>query len=153
MTRSEGVVLKFKRVASDPDWPLPAYESEQAAGLDLRAAVDAPVSMPPGSIKLIPTGWAIAVPFGYEGQVRPRSGLSLRKGLTLINSPGTIDSDYRGEVGLAMINLGPEEVVVRRGDRLAQLIVAKVERPTLELREDLDDTVRGQGGFGSTGAD
>jgi dUTP pyrophosphatase len=143
--------LKFKRVTGDSEWPLPSYGSAEAAGLDLKAAVEAPVSIAPGAIKLIPTGWAVAVPCGYEGQVRPRSGLALKQGLTLINTPGTIDSDYRGEVGLAMINLGDKEVIINRGDRLAQLVINKVERPALMLAEDLEETVRGRGGFGSTG--
>jgi dUTP pyrophosphatase len=101
---------------------------------------------------LVPTGWAMALPGGYEAQARPRSGLALRKGVTLINSPATIDSDYRGEIALPLINLGPSPVVVNRGDRVAQLVVAKVETPVLEIRETLDDTGRGAGGFGSTGA-
>ncbi|MDR1109191.1 MAG: dUTP diphosphatase [Deltaproteobacteria bacterium] len=146
-----GPVVKFKRVCPDPDWPLPAFGSEGAAGLDLKAAVEGTVTLAPGAIRLIPTGWAVAVPEGYEGQVRPRSGLALRQGLTVINSPGTIDSDYRGEVGLAMVNLGPAEVAINRGDRLAQLVIARVERPLLRLEEDLDQTGRGRGGFGSTG--
>jgi dUTP pyrophosphatase len=143
--------LRFKRVCDDPDWPLPAFGSGEAAGLDLKAAVDGPITMAPGSIRLIPTGWAVAVPPGHEGQVRPRSGLALRHGLTVVNSPGTIDSDYRGEVGLAMINLGPEAVTVNRGNRLAQLVISKVERPRLVVEEELDETGRGRGGFGSTG--
>jgi dUTP pyrophosphatase len=146
-----GLVLKFKRVSPDPDWPLPAYGSAKASGLDLKAAVTEPVRLAPGAIALIPTGWAVAVPDGYEGQVRPRSGLALRQGLTVVNTPGTIDADYRGEIGLAMINLGPKEVVVSRGDRLAQLVVGKVERPVVLAAEELEETARGAGGFGSTG--
>ncbi|MDR2301966.1 MAG: dUTP diphosphatase, partial [Deltaproteobacteria bacterium] len=138
MTKIQGdfdpeLELRFKRVAKDPNWPLPEYGSAEASGMDLRADVDEPVTLAPGEIKLIPSGWSIAVPKGYEAQVRPRSGLALRQGLTVINTPGTIDSDYRGEMGLAMINLGKNEVVVNRGDRLAQLIINKVERPKLVL--------------------
>ncbi|MDR2367918.1 MAG: dUTP diphosphatase [Deltaproteobacteria bacterium] len=147
----QGPVVLFKRLSGDPDWPLPAYGSAGAAGLDLKAAVEGPVTMAPGAIRLIPTGWAVAIPRGYEGQIRPRSGLALKQGLTVINAPGTIDSDYRGEVGLAMVNLGPDEVTINRGDRLAQLVVARAERPRLALSEDLGDTARGGGGFGSTG--
>jgi dUTP pyrophosphatase len=146
-----GLEVLFRRVTPDPEWPLPAYASEGAAGMDLKAAVEGPVTMAPGAIKVIPTGWAVAIPEGYEGQIRPRSGLASRQGLTVVNAPGTVDSDYRGEVGLAMVNLGPAEVTVNRGDRLAQLIVAKVERPRLTLAEDLGGTARGAGGFGSTG--
>jgi dUTP pyrophosphatase len=145
------LTLFLKRVTDDPDWPRPSYGSEAAAGLDLAAAVAEPVTIPQGAIKLIPTGWAVAIPEGYEGQVRPRSGVALRQGLTLINAPGTIDSDYRGEIGLAMINLGPRDAVINRGDRLAQLIVSRVWRPRLEVSETLEETRRGAGGFGSTG--
>jgi dUTP pyrophosphatase len=142
--------LRFKRVTDDPDWPLPTFGSAGSAGLDLAAAVTEPTTIAKGAVALIPTGWAVAVPAGFEGQVRPRSGLALRKGLTVINSPGTIDSDYRGEIGLAMINLGPEPVIVNRGDRLAQLVIARVERLVARIGE-LDETDRGEGGFGSTG--
>ncbi|MDR1656699.1 MAG: dUTP diphosphatase [Deltaproteobacteria bacterium] len=148
---SQNPRLRFKRVSSDLDWPMPVAASSGAAGLDLAAAVTEPLTLKPGSITLIPTGWAVAIPPGFEAQVRPRSGMALRHGLTLINTPGTIDSDYRGEIGLAVINLGPKEVVVKRGDRLAQMIISKVWRPVSELCDDLDDTDRGVGGFGSTG--
>ena len=131
--------------------PIPAWQTAGAAGLDLAAGVREPLTLEPGRIALVPTGWAMALPAGYEGQVRPRSGLALKKGLTLVNSPGTIDWDYRGEIQLPMINLGPESVTIRRGDRLAQLVVAKVERPDLEVVEELASTDRGAGGFGSTG--
>ncbi|MDR2338547.1 MAG: dUTP diphosphatase [Deltaproteobacteria bacterium] len=143
--------LQFKRCCDDESWPVPAYGSQWASGLDLAAAVDGPFTIAPGEIRLIPTGWAVAVPYGYEGQVRPRSGVALKKGLTIINTPGTIDSDYRGEISLAMVNLGPVAQEVRRGDRLAQLVISKVERPSLEILEALSDTARGEGGFGSTG--
>ena len=145
--------LEFKRIRpfEDADMELPAWRTAGASGLDLAAAVREPLILDPGRIALVPTGWAMALPVGYEGQLRPRSGLALKKGLTLVNSPGTIDWDYRGEIQLPMINLGPEPVTIRRGDRLAQLVVAKVERPYLEVVEDLASTDRGTGGFGSTG--
>jgi dUTP pyrophosphatase len=146
-----GFTVAFKKVSQDPGWPLPSRASSGAAGLDLAADLDQPLTLKPGQISLVPTGWAMALPAGYEAQARPRSGLALRKGLTLINSPATIDSDYRGEIALPMINLGPEPVVISRGDRVAQLVIAKVERPSIEIRETLDQTDRGAGGFGSTG--
>ncbi|MDR2455591.1 MAG: dUTP diphosphatase [Deltaproteobacteria bacterium] len=142
----------IKRVASDPAWPLPSWGSPSAAGLDLAACLDEPVTIEAGAVRLIPTGWAVAIPEGYEGQVRPRSGAALKRGLTLINSPGTIDSDYRGEIGLAVINLGREAAVISRGERLAQLVVSRVFRPELAVIEVLSQTQRGEGGFGSTGA-
>ncbi|MDR1545977.1 MAG: dUTP diphosphatase [Deltaproteobacteria bacterium] len=143
-------VVRFKRTVDDPDWPLPSWGSAKASGLDLAAAVTEPVTIAPGAIVLIPSGWSAAIPDGWEGQVRPRSGLALRHGLTVINAPGTIDSDYRGEIGLAMVNLGAQPVTVKRGDRLAQLVIARVERPEL-VQGELDVTDRGEGGFGSTG--
>jgi dUTP pyrophosphatase len=145
--------LEFKRVRplEDADLPVPAWQTAGAAGLDLAAGVREPLVLVPGGIALVPTGWAVALPEGHEGQVRPRSGLALKKGLTLVNSPGTIDWDYRGEIQLPMINLGPEAVTIQRGDRLAQLVVAKIERPDLEVVETLTPTDRGAGGFGSTG--
>jgi len=145
--------LEFKRVRpqEDADLPVPAWQTAGASGLDLAAGVREPLTLAPGEIALVPTGWAMALPTGYEGQIRPRSGLALKKGLTLVNTPGTIDCDYRGEVQLPMINLGPAPVTIRRGDRLAQLVVAKVERPLLFVVETLAPTDRGAGGFGSTG--
>ena len=122
--------------------------------MDLRAAIDegAPVTLPPGGRALIPTGLTMALPEGYEGQVRPRSGLALKFGVTCLNSPGTIDSDYRGEVGVILANLGSEPFTVRRGDRIAQLVVAPFSQARLAEIDSLDDTARGAGGFGSTGA-
>ncbi|MDR2199156.1 MAG: dUTP diphosphatase [Deltaproteobacteria bacterium] len=143
--------LRFKRCAADPTWPAPAYGSEWASGLDLAACLDDPVVLAPGERRLVPTGWAVAVPFGYEGQVRPRSGVAAKKGLTVINTPGTIDSDYRGEIFLAMVNLDSVPQELKRGDRLAQLVVSKVERPEVEIADELPATERGSGGFGSTG--
>lgn len=130
---------------------LPAYATAQSAGLDLRAAVPEPVRLAPGARALLPTGLALALPEGYEGQVRPRSGLALRHGVTVLNSPGTIDPDYRGEVKVVLVNLGAEAFVVERGERIAQLVVARYVRAVLEVREQLDETARGGGGFGSTG--
>jgi len=131
--------------------PLPTYMSEGAAGADVCAAVAEPLVLQPGERALIPTGFAFAVPEGYEVQVRPRSGLALRAGITLLNTPGTIDSDYRGPVGIVMINHGREPFTVRRGDRIAQLIVAPVVRAAFLEAAELDPTARGTGGFGSTG--
>lgn len=133
--------------------PLPAYETASAAGMDLRAAVaeDEPVTLRPGARSAIPTGLAMALPDGFEGQVRPRSGLAAKHGVTLVNTPGTIDADYRGEVKVLLINLGEEDVVIRRGDRIAQLIVAPVVQAAWLEVQSLDETARGEGGFGSTG--
>lgn len=130
---------------------MPAYMTSHAAGLDLPAAVADPLTVEPGSIALVPTGFTLAIPAGYEGQVRPRSGLAVKYGLTLVNSPGTIDADYRGEVKVALINLGGAPVVIRRGDRLAQLIIAPVTRAELIEVQSLPPSRRGEGGFGHTG--
>ena len=129
--------------------PLPLYATSTAAGLDLRA--DSPVTLRPGERALVPTGIAIAIPPGYEGQVRPRSGLALRIGITCLNSPGTIDSDYRGELCVVVVNLGQESVELARGERIAQLVVAPVSRAELVQVEELPGTARGTGGFGHTG--
>ena len=153
MSERAPVEIAVKRVRPGyADLPLPTYMTEGAAGLDLCAAIDRPVRLRPGARALVPTGIAIAVPAGYEAQVRPRSGLALRSGLTLLNSPGTIDSDYRGELQVLMINLGEVEQEVRRGDRVAQLVVAPVSRACLCEVADLEATGRGSGGFGHTGA-
>ena len=133
------------------DGPLPAYMSPGAAGLDLAADLDEPLTLPPGGRALVPTGLAIALPPGFEGQVRPRSGLAHRTGLTVLNAPGTIDSDYRGEIQVLLVNLGGEATTVRRGDRVAQLVVAAVARVEWVEGAPLDQTARGPGGFGSTG--
>lgn len=130
---------------------LPQYMTEHAAGMDLFAAPDAPVRLAPGERALVPTGLALAIPPGYEGQVRPRSGLALRKGLALVNAPGTIDADYRGELGVIVINLGEEEIVIAPGERIAQLVIAPVSRARLVVADELDSTLRGDGGFGHTG--
>ena len=133
--------------------PLPAYESADAAGMDLRAAVpeDEPLTLRPGDRFAVPTGLMMAIPRGYEGQVRPRSGLAFKSGITCLNSPGTVDADYRGEVKVILINHGAEDFVIRRGDRIAQLLITPVEQAVWEEVETLDDTARGAGGFGSTG--
>ena len=135
----------------DPDAPLPRYETEGAAGMDLRADVAEPVILAPGQRRLIPTGLAVAIPPGFEGQVRPRSGLALRHGITVLNAPGTIDADFRGELGVLLVNLGQEPFTVARGERIAQLVVAPVTRAELYAVEHLDETARGSGGYGSTG--
>ena len=129
--------------------PLPAYETSGAAGMDLRAAVD--MVLKPGGRGLVPTGISIALPTGYEAQVRPRSGLAVKHGITVLNSPGTIDSDYRGEIKVPLINHGEQEFAVARGDRIAQLVIAPVSRIAWEAVAELDATARGDGGFGSSG--
>lgn len=133
------------------DLPLPAYETEHAAGMDLRAAVVEPVSLAPGERALVPTGIRIALPPGTEAQVRPRSGLAVRHGISMVNSPGTIDADYRGEIRVIVINHGQETFTINRGDRIAQLVVAPVLRAQWRVCDSLDDTTRGAGGFGHTG--
>ena len=146
--------IAITRLSHGADLPLPAYESAHAAGMDLRAAVpaDAPLTLRPGDRHAVPTGLAMAIPPGFEGQVRPRSGLALRDGVTCLNSPGTIDADYRGEVKVILINHGPEAFVVRRGDRIAQLLISPVVQASWREVHSLDETARGAGGFGSTGA-
>jgi dUTP pyrophosphatase len=145
--------LQVMRLPHGADLPLPAYQSEDAAGLDLMAAVaaDAPVVIGPGRRALIPTGLAIALPAGTEGQVRPRSGLAARHGVTVLNSPGTIDADYRGEIQVILVNLGQDPFIVTRGMRIAQLIIAPTVPVTIRETAKLDETTRGVGGFGSTG--
>jgi dUTP pyrophosphatase len=147
--------VRVLRLPHGADLPLPSYQSEQAAGLDLLAAVpaDAPVALAPGARALIPTGIALALPVDCEAQVRPRSGLAARNGITVLNSPGTIDADYRGEVQVVLINLGSETVSITRGMRVAQLIVSPVLRAHLVETDALENTSRGAGGFGSTGID
>lgn len=139
------------RPDSDLDIPLPRYMTPQASGMDIWAAVDDPVALNPGGIALIPTGFALAIPEGFEVQIRPRSGLAVKHGIGLINSPGTIDADYRGEVKIAAINLGLKSYTIRRGDRIAQMIVQKVYQARLQVVEKLDTTQRESGGFGHTG--
>src|SRR4051812_3468691 len=145
------VPVRVRRLAHNPDLPLPVYATEGAAGMDLLAAVDEPVVIPPGTRVLIPTGLAIALPPGYELQVRPRSGLALRNGIVLPNSPGTIDEDYRGEIQVIVLNTGTEPFRVERGMRIAQAVLAPVVRAAWDEVADLDVTARNEGGFGSTG--
>jgi dUTP pyrophosphatase len=148
------VVVRVLRLPHGADLPLPAYQSELAAGLDLLAAVpaDEPVVLAAGTRALIPTGLALALPAGCEAQVRPRSGLAARNGITVLNTPGTIDADYRGEVQVLLVNLGQESVSITRGMRVAQLVVAPVLHAQLMETGSLDETQRGGGGFGSTGS-
>lgn len=147
------VVLRVLRLPHGVDLPLPTYQSRHAAGVDLLAAVAAetPVTLSPGKRAVVPCGIAIALPAGYEAQVRPRSGLAANHGITVLNSPGTIDADYRGEVKVILINLGGEPFTITRGMRIAQMVVAPSVRAAIEEASDLDPTVRGSGGFGSTG--
>lgn len=134
-----------------PDLPLPSRASAEAAGFDLRAAVDQTLTLAPGARAMVPTGITMAIPPGYEGQVRPRSGLAAKHGLALLNAPGTVDADYRGEIQVIVVNLGQEPLSIARGDRIAQLIIAPVIRCELEEVSELEETIRGAGGFGSTG--
>jgi dUTP pyrophosphatase len=145
--------LGIVRLPHSEGLPLPAYESDGAAGMDLRAAVPEgePMVLRPGARDLVPTGLAMALPHGFEAQVRPRSGLAAKHGVTCLNTPGTIDSDYRGEVKVILINLGAEDFVIRRGERIAQMVIAPVVQANWDLTESLDETARGAGGFGSTG--
>ncbi|MBO6825204.1 MAG: dUTP diphosphatase [Sneathiella sp.] len=145
------VPVQITRLPHAADLPLPRYETEGSAGMDVVAAVDAPVTIPAGARALIPTGFKVAIPQGYEIQVRPRSGLALKKGISLPNTPGTIDADYRGEVGIILINHGEEAFEVARGDRIAQLVLAPVTIATWVEVDQLSETARGEGGFGSTG--
>ena len=130
---------------------LPAYATLQSAGMDLRANLDAPITLHPMERRLIPTGLHIALPEGYEAQVRPRSGLALKHGLTVLNTPGTIDADYRGEIGVVLINLSQEDFVINDGERIAQMVIARYEQGDLVVVEELDQTERGEGGYGHTG--
>ncbi|MBI3701309.1 MAG: dUTP diphosphatase [Afipia sp.] len=147
------VTVEIQLMASAHGLPLPAYQSEHAAGLDLLAAIrdDAPLTLMPGHRVLVPTGLILAVPEGFEAQVRPRSGLALKHGVTVLNAPGTIDADYRGEIGVLLMNHSDEAFVVRRGDRIAQLVIAPVTRAILVVAASLTPTSRSSSGFGSTG--
>lgn len=145
--------IAVRRLPHNPDLPLPAYETALAAGMDLRAAVpeDTPLTLEPGARTLVPTGLAMALPAGFEAQIRPRSGLALKHGITCLNTPGTIDADYRGEVQVLLINLGQAPFAIRRGERIAQMVIAPVTQAMWRETDTLDDTARGAGGFGSTG--
>jgi dUTP diphosphatase len=146
-------IIQFQRLRPerDQDIPLPQYMTKHAAGMDICAAVDEDTALEPGKITLIPTGFAMALPEGFEAQIRPRSGIAVKHGIGLINSPGTIDSDYRGEVKVAVINLGSERFVFQRGQRIAQMVIKRVYQAHLEVVEVLDETARNAGGFGHTG--
>ena len=142
--------MKIK-IVNKSKHPLPSYETLFSAGMDLRANTDKPITLSPGARILVPTGLYISLPQGYEAQIRPRSGLALKKGITLLNTPGTIDADYRGEIGIIVINLSSEEFIINDGDRIAQMVIAKYETAEWELCDVLDETERGAGGFGHTG--
>ena len=147
------ITVQLMQLPHGKDLPLPSYETAEAAGMDLRAAVpeDTPLTLKPGARELVPTGFAMAIPPGFEAQIRPRSGLALKHGIGLVNAPGTVDSDYRGEIKIILINLGCEDFEISRGMRIAQMIIAPVLQVAIEPVESLDDTARGAGGFGSTG--
>jgi len=145
------LVIEAAPLAHFGDLTLPAYETALSAGMDLRAAVDAPVTLAPGERALVPTGLTIALPAGYEAQIRPRSGLAFKHGITCLNTPGTVDADYRGEVKVLLINLGQEPFTIARGERIAQMVIAPVTQAEWEVVETLSETARGAGGWGSTG--
>ena len=148
---SRTVSVQITREPGCDDLPLPAYETEHAAGMDMRAAVTEPLTLQPGERTLVPTGLRIALPEGYEAQIRPRSGLAIKHGISLLNTPGTIDADYRGEIRIIIANLGQQPFVINRGDRIAQMIVAPVTKVAWEVTDTLSETTRGAGGFGHTG--
>lgn len=143
--------VTFRKLSHAENLPLPSYESEYAAGMDLRAALTEPVKLKPGARELIPTGLQMALPKGFEAQIRPRSGLAYRNGITMLNTPGTIDADYRGEVKVLAVNLGEETFVIEHGDRIAQMVIAPVTQCEVREADVLPGTERGEGGFGSTG--
>lgn len=145
------IAIAIQQLPGNQDLPLPAYQTEHAAAMDLPAAVNAPLQVQPGQIALVPCGFSLAIPVGYEGQVRPRSGLAIKHGLTVVNAPGTIDADYRGEVKVGLINLGREPVQIERGMRIAQLLIAPVMRVSWNAVDALPESERGAGGFGHTG--
>jgi dUTP pyrophosphatase len=143
--------LQFKKLPHARNLPLPSYESTHAAGMDLRAALEKPIELEPGQRELIPTGLQMALPEGYEAQIRPRSGLAWRNGITMLNTPGTIDADYRGEIKVLAVNLGKEPFTCKHGDRIAQMVIAPVQQCHITEVDQLPVTERGAGGFGSTG--
>lgn len=149
--RAEKIKIKITRLRENKDLPLPTYATEGSAGMDLFADVENEIVIKPGEIAMVPTGIAIELPPGYEAQIRPRSGLAINFGITLLNTPGTIDSDYRGEIKVILINLGKNDFVVKRGDRIAQMIVSKYAKVVWEETKKLNKTKRGEGGFGHTG--
>jgi dUTP diphosphatase len=148
---AEPLVVHFSQLQNSVGLPVPHYQTEHSAGMDLYAAVEQDTVISAGAWKLIPTGIAVAIPEGHEGQVRPRSGLALKHGIGMLNGPGTIDADYRGEIGIILFNFGNTDFTIRRGDRIAQMVFAKVERAHLKSAETLANTARGAGGFGHTG--
>jgi dUTP pyrophosphatase len=145
------LILRVKQAPEAVDLPLPKYMTEGAAGMDLCAAVVEPVTLEPGEYKAIPTGISISLPNGFEAQIRPRSGLALKHGISLVNSPGTVDADYRGEIQVLLINFGKNPFIVRRGERIAQMVIGKVYQGRIQLVDSLDTTARNDGGFGHTG--
>ncbi|MFT5488365.1 MAG: dUTP pyrophosphatase [Paracoccaceae bacterium] len=145
------VEIAVTRLPHNTDLPLPAYETAQSAGMDLAAAIEAPITLAPGARAMVPTGLAIALPAGYEAQVRPRSGLAAKNGVTVLNTPGTVDADYRGEVKVILINLGDDTFEIDRGMRIAQMVIAPVTQASFAEVDTLPETARGTGGFGSTG--
>lgn len=150
---AHNVSIEIKRLPHSEGLPLPYYETDQAAGMDLRAALpeDNPVTLAPGKTAMVPTGLAMALPQGFEAQVRPRSGLAAKFGVTVLNSPGTVDADYRGEIGVILVNLSNTAFTIKNGERIAQMVIAKHDRAEWEEVQSLSDTSRGTGGFGSTG--
>lgn len=151
MSEKEKIKVYFQRLEGGFDIDLPSYETKGSAGMDLRAANSEPIQLMPGKRTLIPTGFKMALPEGYEAQIRPRSGLAFKNGITMLNSPGTIDSDYRGEVKVLAINHGDEPFIIQHGDRIAQMVIAPVYQISIEETSELPNTARGGGGFGSTG--
>jgi dUTP pyrophosphatase len=151
MNQEAAIALKWMHPELDTDIPLPRYMTPHSAGMDVCAAVTEPLVLHPGDRTLVPTGFALAIPMGYEAQIRPRSGLAVRHGITVLNAPGTIDSDYRGEVKIALIHLGDRSYTIERGERIAQMVIQKISQAIVEIVNTLDETSRNQGGFGSTG--
>lgn len=149
--KHEPLLLRWLDPGQSSDLPLPAYHSALAAGMDVAAALEEPLVLQPGEISMVPTGFAVAVSAGYELQVRPRSGLAIKHGVTIVNSPGTIDADYRGEVKIGLVNLSRQPFTINRGDRVAQLVLAPVCQARLVVVDELDETIRQDGGFGHTG--
>lgn len=150
-TNNNKIEIALKPMEHAVGLNLPTYATDQSAGMDLTAALEEAIELAPGERMLIPTGLAIALPAGYEAQVRPRSGLALKHGITVLNTPGTIDADYRGEIGVILINLGQDDFTIERGMRIAQMVIAQHSTVAWSVAEDLEDTSRGAGGFGSTG--
>jgi len=148
---TEGMKIYIKRLRKDSLIPLPQYMTEGSSGMDLFASLEKEVILEPGERRLIPTGISVAIPEGFEGQIRPRSGLAIQKGIGIVNGPGTVDSDYRGEIGVLLINFGNETFIIHNGDRIAQMVISQVFQPILEEVDDLPPTCRQEGGFGHTG--